>query len=390
MLRRIKPYLLVILILIGSILFSSCTKETSSDPISEIQFTNEELNFSLDIPGQWKDKYTTETYENGVNFYSINNKDYGGLLCSIERLVGELISQEDMNQAPVSQKILLQENGYSYILRMPSDVQFSIDNKKLQKEYEEMQALVDEMASSIKSLNDSRPLPRIEGYKVIGSSFFTLEVPQDWDVKTSEDYELRWEIYSGEDIVGDIELLAYRPIYTYLYLETDFNKISVDDELQRKARISLNDEDGHKEIMQNIFLTFDFIPSPYTVVDVQTAASEYLNGGGKKVFGQIDDIDIVDGQPQRISIRTMEFIVDDGLDTGFAINDLNAKEDYSLEGGVLIAPLMPPNYNMFGPYDMYILDNEFIQSYEYLNDLYYDFIIGSDGQLKIIMGFYLP
>lgn len=390
MLRNKKTYLLLIFILIGSIIFSSCTKETSSDPKSEIQFSSEEFNFSLEIPSQWKDKYITEDYENGVNFYSKNNRDFGGLVFSIERLVGELITEEDMEQAPVSQKILLQENGYTYILRMPSDVQFALDNNKLKKEYEEMQGLVDDMTSSIKVLNDSRLSPRMEGYKAIGSSFFTLELPEDWDVKTSEDYNLRWEIYSGENTLGDIELLPYRSIYSTLYLETDLNKLLVDDELQRKARISLNDEDGFKEVLQNIFLTFEFTPSPYTIVDVQTAASEYLSGGGKKVFGQIEDIDPLDGEPQSITIKSMEFIQDESSDTGFAINDLNTKEDYSIEGGVLIAPLMPPNYNRYEAYGMFMMDNEFIQSYEHLYDLYYDFIIGADGQLKIIMGFYLP
>ncbi len=385
-----KNLFFLILIIIGSMIISSCTKKTSSDPISETLFTNEALNFSVEIPSQWDEKYLIEGYENGVHFYSINNREYGGLLCSIERLVGELITQKDMDQAPVSQKILLKDNGYTYILRMPSDVQFALDNNKLKNEYKEMQALVNDMASTIKSLEDKKPISKIEGYKVIGTSFFTLEIPEDWDVKTTEDYELRWEIYSEEDIVGDIELFPYKSLYDSPYIETNLNKLLVDDELQRKARIYLNDEDGYEEVMQNIKLTFEFVPSPFTVLDLESASVEYINGGGKKLFGQIEDIKIVKGVPQTIIIRVMEFISDDTSDSGFYIKDLGFKEEYSLENQVIIAPLMPPNYNRFEVYGMYNMDNEFIQTYENLYNMHYNFIIGADNQLKIIMGFYLP
>ncbi len=385
-----SKYLFLSMILIASIILSSCTKETLSNPITEILFKSEELNFSVEIPHEWNKKYIIEGYENGVNFYSLNNREYGGLLCSIERLVGELITEEDINQAPVSEKIILQENGYTYILRMPSDVQFSLDNNKLTKEYEAMQLQVVKMASSIKSINNSIPVPKIEGYKVIGSSFFTMEIPKDWDVKTTEDYELRWDIYSDENIMGYIELLPYKSIYTYLYMETSLNKLLVDDQLQRKANIYLNDEDGFEEIMQSMILTFDFKPSPYTILDAETAAVEYINGGGKKVFGQIEDINIVDGEPKNITIKVKEFVPDDIADSGFYIKDLNLKEEYSLENGVFVIPLAPPNYNNFKAYGINILDIEFIESYELLKDMHYDFIIGADGQLKIIRGFYLP
>lgn len=383
-------YLFLSIILISSIFLSNCTRKTTSNPISEVLFTNSDLNFSVEIPHQWSEKYIVEGYENGVNFYSLNNRDYGGLLCSIERLVGELITEEDIKQAPVSQKIILQANGYTYISRLPSDVEYALDNDKLKKEYDEMFEQVDLMTSSIKSLDNSRPKAKIEGYKVIGSSYFTVEIPQEWDIKITEDYALRWEIYSGENIVGDIELLPYKSIYDVLYYETDLNKILLDDEMERKARISINDETNNIEVMQNMLLTFDFIPSHYTILDVQTAAREYLDGGGKKLFGQIEAIDMVDGEPKAITIKVKEFITGASLDTGFTINDLGIEEEYSLEDGVLITPLMPPNYNSFGVYGIYNMDGDFIQSYEYLDDFHYDFIIGSDGKLKIILGFYLP
>jgi hypothetical protein len=39
-------------------------------------------------------------------------------------MTGELITPEDMQQAPVGQQIILQGNGFTYFARMPSDVQY--------------------------------------------------------------------------------------------------------------------------------------------------------------------------------------------------------------------------------------------------------------------------
>ena len=63
---------------------------------------------------------------------------------------------------------------------------------------------------------------------------------------------MRWEIYSGENIVGDIELLPYKSIYDVLYYETDLNKILLDDEMERKARISINDEANNIEMSHRL------------------------------------------------------------------------------------------------------------------------------------------
>ncbi|NLO21757.1 MAG: hypothetical protein GX119_07125 [Syntrophomonadaceae bacterium] len=40
-----------------------------------------------------------------------------------------MITKEDMEQAPVSQQIILQGNGFTYFSRMPSDVQYTSDNE---------------------------------------------------------------------------------------------------------------------------------------------------------------------------------------------------------------------------------------------------------------------
>lgn len=391
MIKYKRFYLFLSILLIASVFVSGCTKETTSNPTSDTIFTSDDLNISLVIPQEWNKKHIAESSENTVNFYNKSNKEYGGHLCSIERLVGELITEEDMKQAPVGQRIILQENGYTYILRMPSDVQSDLNNDKLHKEYMEMAQQVDILANSIESIDEIRPQSEIEGYKVVGSSFFTLEIPKEFNIKTSEDYGLRWEIYSGENIVGDLELLPYKSLYDLSYNETELNKLLVDDEMQKKARINLTDEANHQEILRNIILTFEFTPPPYTILDVETAAVDYLDGGGNKLYGQIQDMELVDGEPKSITIDLKEFIVDENSQTGgFYIEDLGVKEEYSLENGVLIVSFTSPNYASFDAYGMDILDSQFIEEYEHLEDMFYNFIIGADGQLKIIMGSYVP
>lgn len=69
------------------------------------------------------------------------------------------------------------------------------------------------------------------------------------------------------------------------------------------------------------------------------------------------------------------------------VKDLNKTETYDISDGVSIAPLAAPAFNSHGIYDVYTLDENFLDSYQNYKDFYYDFIIGSDGQLKIILGY---
>lgn len=94
-----------------------------------------------------------------------------------------------------------------------------------------------------------------------------------------------------------------------------------------------------------------------------------------------------------VRINVMEFLTDDPNDeypNGFRIEDLNQIETYSLDFGVSIAPLVAPNYNTYGIYEIPILDESFIKNYENYKNAFYNFIIGSDGQLKIVLGHYVP
>jgi len=86
----------------------------------------------------------------------------------------------------------------------------------------------------------------------------------------------------------------------------------------------------------------------------------------------------------------MELQIDESAPNGFQIRDLHQSETYSLDFGVNIAPLAAPNYNTYGAYELPILNENFIEKYANYKDFYYDFIIASDGQLKIILAHYIP
>ena len=58
--------------------------------------------------------------------------------------------------------------------------------------------------------------------------------------------------------------------------------------------------------------------------------------------------------------------------------------------GVTVGPLVAPNYNNYSTYKMPLLDENFIKDYEDFRNYYYNFIIGRDEQLKVVLGFYIP
>ena len=254
---------------------------------------------------------------------------------------------------------------------------------------------VSEIIKSISSVGNQKPKALNEGFKVVGTSFFTLEIPSDCDIKTFEDSVLLWDIYKGNDRIGYIDMVPYKAIESTEENIGDENIIHMtNDEIQRKARIQLFTDDLDQTAKEKIKESFLFTDGPYNVVDLQFTAGLYLGGGGKKIFGKIEDIHMENGVPMAINIKVMEFI-SDGPDgeknpNGFHIKDLNKIEGYSLESSVLVAPLVAPNYNTYGTYGIYPLDEVFIESYEHLKDFFYDFIIGKDGQLKIILGHYVP
>ena len=303
-----------------------------------------------------------------------------------------MITQKDMNMEPVPTKIILQGNGYTYFYRLPTDINYPVNDEELARHYQEMSSQIDYALQGISLLGEQRPKAVNEGFKVVGSSYFTAEIPDEWDIKPFEHLPV-WDIYEGENPVGMIQMLPYKTeentkdiygnsIIEYLY----------DEEAQRKMSITLFSGYADGSVMEKIKRSFKFAGGPFNVIDLESAANLYIAGGCKKVFGTIDSFIVEKGRPVAVTVNVMKFIPDgpDGNNpNGFRIEDLKYTETYIIEHGVNVAALAPPNYNSYEMYYMPLLDENFVNNYDYKN-LFFDFILGNDGKLLVVLGHYIP
>ena len=396
--RKAMISLMMAVLILGIIgLSAGCNQDTDSKTEDSIIYKNEILGFSLKFPSDWKDKYIIKESVDDISIFNkkvYENYNGAGRLLTIERVTGELITKEDMQQAPVGGQIILQGNGYTYFTIEPSDVQYPPDDKELSRDYKAMSERIPEIYHSISILGGQKPKAKNEGFKVVGSSFFTVEIPNDWELKLIEGFPLLWNIYAGNNNVGEIEFIPYKSEGTN-ETTTDDGMMRVylfNDETSREMRITLNPVYADNATMEKIKNSFEFKAGPYNVVDLQYAAEQYLARGGKKVFGTIEDFQMENGKPVAVRVNVMKFLTDNPNNEypdGFRIEDLNKIETYPLDG-VHIVPFAAPNYNTYGLYEMPLLDETFINNYKNYKHFYYDFIIGSDGQLKIVLGHYVP
>lgn len=387
--------IMAVLSLAISGLSAGCNQNMNYKTEDSIIYKNETLGFSLEFPRDWKDKYIIEESADNISIFSkkiYENYNGAGRLLTIERVIGELITQEDMQQAPVGQQIVLRGNGYTYFTIEPSDVQYPPGDAELSKDYKAMSERIPEIYHSISMLGDKKPKADNEGFKVVGSSFFTAEIPSDWEVKPIEGF-LAWDIYAGNNNVGIFELISYKSegINETTTEDGVMREYLFNDETSREIVITLRSQYADKVTMEKIKNSFKFKAGPYNVLDLHYAAEQYLAGGGKKIFGTIADFQMENGKSVAVHVNVMKWLTDKPNDypNGFRIEDLKQTETFPLDG-VHIAPLAAPHYNTYSIYEMPLLDDTFISNYKNKYQLYYDFIIGSDGQLKIVLGHYVP
>ncbi|MGI5879180.1 MAG: M56 family metallopeptidase [Syntrophomonadaceae bacterium] len=360
------------------------------DPVNTITYKNEALGFSLKLPKDWEGKYIIKETDNNITIF--NKKIYEkydgmGRIASVERQIGEMITAEDMLQAPVGQQIVLQGNGFTYFIQMPSDVQYPLDDTAFSNEYNDMSEQMADISRSIALIGKRQPVAANQGFKVKGTSFFTIEIPQGWEMKAMEGFPPYWTMYVGDQQVGRVELVPYNST------ERFNEKYLLDDQALRKVHIVINPEDTNHKTIEKIINSFQFAGGPYNVVDLLTAAEEYVARGGERIFGQIAGFKMENGKPVAVHVKIMKFIPDgpgDDNPNGFLIEDLNQTKTYTLDWGVHIVPLVAPNHHTYGIYEMPLLDETFINNYPDYGQFFYDFIIGSDGQLKFVLGRYIP
>lgn len=143
-----------------------------------------------------------------------------------------------------------------------------------------------------------------------------------------------------------------------------------------------------QKTMEVIKNSLGFVGGPFNVIDIQSNAIQYISSGGKKVFGTIEGFDFSKDRPVAVRINVMQLLSSDSSEeyNDYTFEDLDIIETYTLDFGVNVVPLVAPGYNTYGVYDIETINEDFIKNQENYKDIYYDFIIDSDGQLKIILG----
>lgn len=396
--RSNGPGVLLVVTLLVAFTFCVSCKPDSQDVSQETPdgtvYENRVLGFSVRFPEDWKGRYVVKESEGSVSFFSKRVHDAYpnfGRLFTIERMIGELVTEEDMEQAPVPGKIVARGNGYTYLVRFPSDVQYLPGDEQLSRDYLGMYEQVSEVCGTLSLLPAGGPKAVNRGFKVVGSSFFTVEVPRTWDLKASQEAPLCWDVYSEGTVIGSIELVPYGTVKPAG--DSRRQEYVSSESFRRTARIALDPRYADARRMKAIRESFRFVEGPFTVVDLLSNAERYLALGGTRVFGKIEGFDTQDGTPVAVRVRVMRLV---GGEAGGEpadrprIEDLNEIRTYPLDFGVYIAPLVPPHYRTYGTYEMFLLDEDFIERHPDYDEFFYDFIVGRAGDLKIVLGHYVP
>ncbi|HHY69584.1 MAG TPA: hypothetical protein GYA09_05300 [Firmicutes bacterium] len=359
------------------------------NPKKPISYENSELGFSLEFPSEWEERYVVEEHEDSVVIYCKKVYDEweheGGRLLTIQRQIGELIDEEDIAQSPAPAKMLLQGNGYTYYATFASDVQYPPDNSELAKEYLSLEEQLDLVCKSIALLGDTQPVAKNEGFKVLGTAFFKLEVPEDWDLKRAQDHPVAWDIWVDEINIGQIKMIPYN---TEVIVENgsidDYNIARFADEYQRQAALIVHRDYADDAIMEKIKDTFEWTDGYFTVIDLMSNANIYVERGGTRLFGKIENVTIEDSGPISVEVTLSERIADDQSPSGYRFEDLNETKTLTADWIPNIVPLAPPDYTTYGRYDIYLLDTTFIEAHPDYKDFYYEFILDSGGNLTIL------
>ena len=359
------------------------------NPKKPISYENSELGFSLEFPSEWEERYVVEEHEDSVVIYCKKVYDEweheGGRLLTIQRQIGELIDEEDIAQSPAPAKMLLQGNGYTYYATFASDVQYPPDNSELAKEYLSLEEQLDLVCKSIALLGDTQPVAKNEGFKVLGTAFFKLEVPEDWDLKRAQDHPVAWDIWVDESNIGQIKMIPYN---TEVIVENgsidDYNIARFADEYQRQAALIVHRDYADDAIMEKIKDTFEWTDGYFTVIDLMSNANIYVERGGTRLFGKIENVTIEDSGPISVEVTLSERIADDQSPSGYRFEDLNETKTLTADWIPNIVPLAPPDYTTYGRYDIYLLDTTFIEAHPDYKDFYYEFILDSGGNLTIL------
>lgn len=348
---------------------AAASPEVSLEPIL---YRNEKVGYSLLLPGNWKDNFIVD----GGTFYFKKVREklgYDGKLFTILQYKGELWTKEDAKNLGPNGTLLLQGNGYSYILRTPTDYQGS-DDKTLAAEFDKMHDQRESIYKTIALLKAEPPKAENAGYKVVGGRFFTAEIPQEWTIKALTTKALSWDMSSGGAAVGSIDILPFNAEKVPSdnktmreYLSTDSKKLSC-------VRISLLKEKADQTVMDKIKSSFKSMEMFYNlIVALQTEANDYLSKGGESIFGTVEP-----GEKGKIAVHLMKYVPDTSA-KGYHIEDLMQTKVFE-EKGQKFVPLVGGVLKTY--IEEYCFFSDFVKAHSNYSNFYFDMII-YNGELKM-------
>jgi hypothetical protein len=356
---------------------------------NDLSYMSEDMGIKIEFPEEWQNGHLINEMDNGIEVYSrqiIKNSDFEGMLFKIIRIVGELITEEDMSRNPTPSKILGHGNGYTYVLRKPTDMQYPPEDEELAKNFQLFQSYIDEITDSFEIIETASPVPEDIGFKVVGSSFFTIEIPKEWNIETVVDSYMTWLIRKEGKMIGEIKFVPY---FTdnYYWFEERIHYKADNKQLLRKASINMKRDFKDIENFKKVSESMKIIDGPINVVDMFTISQQYLAGGCTHVLGSIERIEYKDDKPVKIFIDEKNYLTGD-YPNGVALEDVSQFPlEYKIEH-CRVLPLAPPNYVTHGKYLMPLIENfEMISPYD---SLIYEFIINSEDEVLMMIGRYFP
>ncbi len=326
-------------------------------------YENKELGFSLDLPKSWEGKYLVEEDPDRdlVYFMHISNsRDYeNGMLFSIDRRVGGLITEEDIENGYVPGEIIGKEAGYTFIKGLPTDIQYGPEAVVDTKEYEEMRSELPDVLKTFKIGELKRPRGEEAGYIKEGSSFFLLDIREDWKLEKDKKNPFKWDVLNGDGkIIGSLEMV----LYDSQDQEEAGRKTAykTQDEIFRKFRISLDKE--YEKDLDLMARSLEILGDNYTALDGIYNLRTNLTDGGKSLVGRIKSLE----KDIKI-VNKLELVVED------------SGEVYSFEAEYPeIVPLEGETYGLYG---VYLLGEDIIKKEGKLDKSLFEFIINKYGKL---------